>query len=123
MGGRKSYPTRNLLGSGSSVKKSFQVLKQSLEKKDSKQIALSTFTVFSSSEKTVGFFAFGTKLSPFIIRNYSILVREKDDDVVRREITKAWDNIKEKNKIEVPKEVDKVIIDNALKSIRGGSNE
>ena len=71
MGGRKSYPTKNLLGSSKKVKESFESLKHSIANKDTKQIALDAFKVFSSSKKTINYFAYSTKLSSFIIRNFS----------------------------------------------------
>ncbi len=123
MGGRKSYSSRKLVGGSKGAKQSFATLKDVLDKSQTKKVGVSALDVFSSSKKTLDYTSYATKLTPHIIRNYKKWNEEKDDNKVRREISKAWGEVKQKNKISTPKQVDRVIIDNALKSLRGGSSD
>ena len=123
MGGRKSYNTSNFVGGSRQVKKSFNDLKDFLEKENITKVGVSAFRVYVEAKKPLKYTAFAEKLTPTLIRRYSEFKSEKDDYKLRREISKVWSEVKEKNKISVPKEVDRVIIDNAVKFIRGGSRE
>ena len=123
MGGRKSYPIRNLIGGSKPVKESFSTLKDALDKSKVKDVGKSAFKVFSEAKKTVDYSAYSSKLGSAIIRNYFEWKAEKDDNKLRREIGKAWSEVKTKNKISVPKQVDRVVVENAFKSLRGGRNE
>lgn len=120
MGGRKSYSVRRLIGSSDQAKKSFTTLRSSIEKAEVKEIGKSAFELFYQSKKTIDYSAYSIKLAPAIIKNYSQWKSEKDDNKVRREIGKAWSEVKTKNEISVPKEVDRIIVENAFKSLRGG---
>jgi len=119
MGGRKSYPTRKLVGNSKSVRKSISTLTNYVDKKEVNKVGKGAFTVFAESKKTIKISAYSTKLNPFIIRNYSKLKTEKNENKIRREISSEWSRIKSKNKIKVSKQVDRVIVDNAFKAIRG----
>jgi len=123
MGGRKSYSAKSLLGSSKPVKEAFQTLKTALDSAKIKDIGKSAFKAFSEAKNTINYSAYSNKLAPAIIANYSAWKAEKDDNKLRREIGKAWSDVKKKNKISVPKEVDRVVVENALKALRGDRNE
>ncbi|MBW2972770.1 hypothetical protein KY346_00075 [Candidatus Woesearchaeota archaeon] len=121
MGGRKSYKTSNLIGGSKPVKKAVSNLKDFLEKDNINKVGESAFRVYSEAKKPLQYTAYAEKLTPTLIRRYSELKSEKNDHKLRREISKSWSTVKESNKISVPKEVDRVVVENALKFLRGGS--
>lgn len=123
MGGNKSYPSRKLIGNSKSVNDSVKKLTDYLEKEDSKKVAKTAFEVFTEAKKTVEFSAYSNKLTPFIIRNFSELKSEKNIEVLKRKLSGAWSDVKTKNKIEVPKQLDRLVVENAIKSLRGEDNE
>jgi len=123
LGGRKSYPSKNLIGKSEGAKKSFKDLKGYLDSGNIEKISASAFKTFSESKTSIDYSAFSNKLSPFIINNFSRLKAEKDDKSLRLELSKAWSEVKSKNDIKVPKEVDRIVVDSAFKSLRGDSDE
>lgn len=123
MGGRKSYPLRNLLGSSKETKEKFKELENSFDAKEPTKVAQKTLEVFFSSKKAVSFHSYATKLAPHILRNIKELREKKDDIALKRDISKVWQQIKKKQNVSVPKEIDTLIVNNAIKTIRGGKCE
>ncbi|MFH1506001.1 MAG: hypothetical protein ABIE94_03335 [archaeon] len=123
MGGRRSYKASNLIGGSKPVKEAVKTLKSYIDKEDVKKIGEGAFQVFSEAKKPISYIAYAEKLTPYLIRNYSELKSEKDDYSLRRKISKSWSEVKKQNKISVPKQVDRVIIENALKFLRGGGHD
>jgi hypothetical protein len=123
IGGRKSYPSRNLIGNSSETRKEFKGLANSFSGDEPKKTAQKTLDVFFSSEKAISIHSYATKLTPFILRNIKELRAESDDVLIKREIAKAWQDIKKKNNYSVPKEIDTVIVNNSVKIVRGGKSD
>jgi hypothetical protein len=121
VGGRKSYKTSNFIGGSKPVKRAVSNLKDFLEKEKVNKVGEGAFRVYTEAKKPLQYTAFAEKLTPILIRRYSEFKAEKDEHKLKRQISKCWSEAKEKNKISVPKEVDRVIIENAVKFIRGGS--
>ena len=119
MGGRKSYPTRKYLGSSTGVKKEIKQLKDYLETKETEKIPLQTLSIFSKSAKPIKFSAYSTKFFPELAHNLSKWKEEKEIDELRRKISISWNNVKIKSKIKAPKEVDRIIVENAIKMVEG----
>ena len=122
MGGRKSYKTSNFVGGSKPVKEAVGNLKDFIENENVNKVGESAFRVYTEAKKPLKYTAYAEKLTPTLIRRYSEFKAEKDDHKLRREISKSWSEAKEKNKISVPKEVDRVVIENAVKFVRGGSH-
>jgi len=123
MGGRKSYPSKNLIGSSKETKKKFKELESSFDAKEPRAIAQKTLDVFFSSNQAVLFHSYATKLAPYILKNIKRLKSEKEEVLVKRELSKVWQQTKEKYNVSVPKEIDTVIVNNAVKTIRGFKHE
>lgn len=119
MGGRKSYSNKNYLGSSSGVKKEVKQLKDYLETKETKQISQQTLSVFTKARKPLRYSAYSTKFFPELMRNLSRWKEQKDLNELRRKVSESWSNVKEKSKISVPKEVDRIIVENAIKLVEG----
>jgi hypothetical protein len=119
VGGRKSYSVKKLIGNSRIIKKSFSTLKDFLEKSEIKSVGKSAFNVFSEAKKPLEYSAYSNKLGSAIIANYFVWKLEKDDNKLRREIGKVWSIIKTKYEIVIPKEVDRIIVETAFKSVRG----
>lgn len=123
MGGRKSYSSKNLLKGSKDAKKAFTTLKDSIENSKTKEIGVNALKVFTSSKQTLDYTAYATKLTPSLIENYSKWKEDKDENRVRREISKSWAEVKQKYNISTPKQVDRIVVENALKSVKGDGNE
>jgi hypothetical protein len=123
MGGRKSYPSKNLIGSSRETKKKFEELKDSFDTQEPKAIAQKTLDVFFSSDQAVLFHSYATKLAPYILKNIKKLRSEKDEIIIKRDLSTAWQQIKEEYNISVPKEIDTVIVNNAVKTVKGAKHE
>lgn len=119
MGGRKSYPTRRFLGGSREVNKEIKNLKSFVETGKTDKIAIQTFNVVVKSRNPITYSSYSNKLFPEIIRNYSEWSKITDLDYLKREVSKSWSKIKKQNKIYVPKEADRIIIENAVKTIGG----
>ncbi|MEK6927723.1 MAG: hypothetical protein AABX11_04790 [Nanoarchaeota archaeon] len=119
MGGRKSYPTKKFLGDSTGVKKDVKQLKDYIVTKDVSNISIQTLNIFSKSAKPLKYSAYSTKFFPEIMRNLSKWKEEKDVNELRRNVAISWSNVKERTKISVPKEVDRIIIENAVKIVEG----
>lgn len=119
MGGRKSYPNRKFLGESKEVNKGIKTLKGFIENKEIKEIPTQTFDLLVNSRKPIAYSAYSNKLFPAIVKNYSHWEEIKDSNFLRREISKAWSKVKKENKIIVPKEVDRIIVENAVKTVGG----
>ncbi len=123
MGGRKSYKKGTFVGGSKAVKKAVEDLKGFLEEENIKKIGESAFKIYAKAKKPLKYTAYAEKLTPTLIREYSSLKAEKDDFNLRRRLSKSWSYVKEKNKISIPKEVDRVIVENAVKFIRRKAHE
>ena len=121
MGGRKSYPTRKFLGGSKEANKEIKTLKDYVgtKEKDTEGIAKQTFNVIVTSRKPIGYSSYSSKLFPELINNYSEWSKITDLEFLKREVSKSWSKVKKENKILVPKEVDRIIIENAVKSLGG----
>ncbi len=117
MGGRKSYPTKKFLGNSTGVKKEIKKLKDYIETKDISNIPIQTLSLFSKSTKPIRYSAYSTKFFPQIMRNLPQWKEEKDVNELRRKVSISWSNVKEKSKINVSKEVDRIVIENAVKFV------
>ena len=122
MGGRKSYKPGKFIGGSQPVKKATGNLKDYLDSKEVEKASKSAFSIYAEAKNPLKYTAFAEKLTPTLIRKYSELKSEKDDDSLKRKLSKSWSKVKGKNDISVPKEVDRVIIENAIKFIRGSKN-
>ncbi len=119
MGGRKSYPNKKYLGDSAGVKKEVKQLKDYIENKDVEKISSQAFNVLSTARKPIQYSAYSTKFFPEVIKNLPKWKEEKDVNQLRREVTSSWSKVKEKNKLSVPKEVDRIIVENTVKLVEG----
>lgn len=119
MGGRKSYPTKKFLGESKSVKNGIKTLKEYVENKEIKEVPLGTFNIFIKARKPIIYSAYSNKFFPTIVRNLNKWEKIEDANLLKRDVTKAWSKVKKKNKILVPKEVDRIIVENAVKILGG----
>ena len=117
MGGRKSYSSKKFLGNSVAVKKEVKKLKDYIETKDISNIPVQTLTIFSKSSNPLKYSAYSTKFFPELIRNLSQWKEEKDINELRRKVTLSWSQVKERSKIKSPKEVDRIVIENAVKFV------
>jgi hypothetical protein len=53
------------------------------------------------------------------MRNLSKWKGVSDADTLRREVSTSWAKVKQKNKISTPKEVDRIVVENAIKFVEG----
>lgn len=119
MGGRKSYPTRKFLGESKEVNKGIKTLKSFIDTKKTKEISIQTFNVIVQSRKPIAYSSYSNKLFPELIKHYSEWSKITDLDYLKREVSKSWSKVKKQNKIYVPKEVDRIIVENTVKTIGG----
>lgn len=119
MGGRKSYPTKKYLGNSPGVKKEIKQLKDYIESKDVDKISAQSLSVFTIARKPIRYSASSTKFFPEIMKNLSKWKEVSDSDVLRREVSSSWSKIKQQNKISTPKEVDRIVVENAIKFVEG----
>ena len=119
MGGRKSYPIRKFLGESKEVNKGIKTLKGYIEGKETKEIPSQTFNIFVNSRKPIAYSAYSNKFFPTIIKNFNKWKEIEDTNFLRRDISKAWSKVKKDNKIIVPKEVDRIIVENTVKTVGG----
>jgi hypothetical protein len=119
MGGRKSYPTRDFLGGSREVTKGIKTIKAYIENKEIKEIPTQTFSLLVQSKKPISYSSYSAKFFPEIIRNYSKWKKITNLDSLKIEISKSWSHVKKSNKIRIPKEVDRIIVENAVKTVGG----
>lgn len=117
MGGRKSYPNKKYLGDSTGVKKEVKKLKDYIESKNLSDVPVQTLTIFSKSSNPLKYSAYSTKFFPELLRNLHSWKDEKDINELRRKITISWSKVKEKSKIKPPKEIDRIVIENAVKFV------
>jgi len=120
MGGRKSYSNKKYLGSSKGVKEESKKLKEFIKEKDALNVTKQSLVVFTIASKPLKYSTYSAKLFPEVIRNSSRWYKEKDADKVRNEIVTSWVKVKQQNKISVPKEIDRIIVDKTFKKVREG---
>ena len=115
MGGRRGKIIREVFGSGNRQIKT--ELTSAIKEKNVKQMSLSSFNLFFESENTRKTFSKAVKLM-------SIVAKEsvKKGDIDKREsekiASKIWTEIKSKEKIETPTELDKIFVSSASNVLR-----
>lgn len=120
MGGRSSYPADRITGRSQKVKKSLNTLKDFLSKEEPKQAARAATEVIANSPKAIKISALGLRLAPAIARNRKEWQASTDEEAVRRDIGAKWVEAKKKHSIKVDKEIDRAVVESALKAVRGG---
>lgn len=94
-------------------------MKDLVGSKSTDEIAVQTLNIVVKSHKPLAYSSYSNKLFPELIRNYSKWQQVSDLDYLKREISKSWSKIKKENKIITPKEADRVIVENAVKTLGG----
>lgn len=119
MGGRSSYPTKKFLGEGKEVVKSVKDLKEHIGNKEIEQVSSEALNLFVKSRKPITYSSYSNKFFPAVVKNFERWREIKDLNLLRREISKAWSKTKKANEIFIPKEVDRIIVENTLKIVGG----
>jgi len=99
--------------------KEVKQLKDYIESKEVYKISTQSLSVFTKARKPIRYSASSTKFFPEIMRNLSKWKGVSDADTLRREVSTSWAKVKQKNKISTPKEVDRIVVENAIKFVEG----
>ena len=118
MGGRKSYPTRKYIGTSKEVKKEVKTLTEYFEAKEKPEIvSAQAIKTIALSKKPLDYSVYSMELVPVIYENLEEWTKYHDPNLLKRKISVKWKELKKDAKIKVPKEVDRLIVENAIKTL------
>lgn len=89
------------------------------KEKDSEKIAAQAVRVVASARKPIKSSIYSLKLIPSVYKDLDKLKKISDENQLKREITKKWDQIKKKNGYKVDQEISRVIVESAVKAVGG----
>jgi hypothetical protein len=120
MGGRKSYSIKKVVGPTKKIQKERRQLRESLEIGDPKGIVKATVDIVKSSDFAVGNLVHTiTFLS--IIQEFE---KKPITENLKQEVVKRWTELKKEKKIETEPEIDRLLIESAIKTLaRRGKND
>lgn len=116
MGGRKSYSMREFIGDLSKRKTEKNSLDSAIINGNARDIARSTFNIVVKSKTAIDSLA--SAIDMLGIFNQKNISDIKSNDIKKYTIN-YWNTTKEKNKLKVKPEFEKLLIDSAVNTIRG----
>lgn len=115
MGGRKSYSSKNVLGSTRSSRKEKKQLVEAIESENPKKIVQSTLGLFEKSDKALDVLSNASYMFDFFEEQKG---ERFDQRKTKKDATKFWSKVKQDKKLKSSKEVDRIIVDSTAKSLR-----
>lgn len=115
MGGRKSYPLRDVIGDLRQTKHERKELKEAIADKDPQRIAVTTLNVLRQSKDAVRNIA--NAIDMFSLFTETVNKRIKPEKI-KEVATDYWNETKTKKRIESGPEIDRILIDSATKILK-----
>lgn len=115
MGGRRSYSVNVVVGSKRKLSKEIRNLKESIRSQESKKIAENSAKLITKSDYSIKNLSLSVKLLDFVLENAK---KDLSYEYRKKISSKAWSDIKKEQKIETPRQIDRIFVNSAAFAIK-----
>ena len=114
MGGRKTYPVKNVVGSDKSLISPRRKLASAINEESPEKIVQTTVNLFQQSKTGLNNLAAAINMYDFFKEQKE--VKELKD--IKKDVSDFWTKTKEEKSLKTSSEVDRIIVDSAVKVLK-----